>query len=64
MQRISIFLLLLASLLIVVACADPDSNKGASINAQTGEISYAPIPDSILTPDSVDTRLGTLDFFW
>jgi hypothetical protein len=50
-------------LLIVAACADRDDSSGVASHAQSGAISYAPITESILTPDSVDTRLGTLDFF-
>ena len=50
-------------LLIVAACADRDDSSGVASKAQSGEISYAPIPESIITPDSVETRLGTLEFF-
>ena len=63
MKRSSIFLTLVALLLNIVACADRDDSAGTAATAQAGEISYAPIPESILTPDSVDSRIGTLEFF-
>jgi hypothetical protein len=63
MQRTSIFLTLIAPLLIVAACADRDDSAGTETGPQAGDISYAPIPESILTPDSVDSRIGTLEFF-
>ena len=63
MQRTSIFLTLMAPLLFVAACADRDDSAATATQAQAGEISYAPIPESILTPDSVDSRIGTLEFF-
>ena len=63
MQRTSIFLTLMAPLLIVAACADRDDSVGSETRSQAGEISYAPIPESILTPDSVESRIGTLEFF-
>jgi len=63
MQRTSIFLTLIAPLLIVAACADRDDSAGTETGTQAGNISYAPIPESILTPDSVDSRIGTLEFF-
>jgi hypothetical protein len=63
MQRTSIFLTLIAPLLIVAACADRDDSTGTETGTQAGDISYAPIPESILTPASVDTRIGTLAFF-
>ena len=63
MQRNPIFLTLLAPLLFVAACTDRDDSAGTAIQAQAGAISYAPIPESILTPGSVDSRIGTLEFF-
>jgi len=63
MQRNSIFLTLLAPLLFVAACADRDNSEATATQAQAGEISYAPVPESILTPGSVDSRIGTLEFF-
>jgi hypothetical protein len=63
MQKTSKFLTLMAPLLIVAACADRDDSAGAETGMQAGDISYAPIPESILTPASVDTRIGTLAFF-
>jgi len=63
MLRTAKFLTFTMLLLIVAACADRDDSSGVASQAQSGEISYAPIPGSILTPDSVDTRLGTLNFF-
>ncbi|MFZ9054067.1 MAG: hypothetical protein ACO22K_13720, partial [Woeseiaceae bacterium] len=63
MQRISIFLTLLVLLLFVAACTDRDDNAVTATQSQAGEVSYALIPESILTPDSVDSRIGTLEFF-
>jgi hypothetical protein len=63
MQKTLILVTLVAPLLLAVGCTDRAGNEGAATNAQMGKISYAPIPESILTPDSVDTRLGTLEFF-
>ena len=63
MKKRSIFLSVIAPLLIIVACADRDDSAGTETGTQAGDISYAPIPESILTPDSVDSRIGTLEFF-
>jgi hypothetical protein len=63
MKRSSIILTVIALLLIIVACADRSDNAGTTAIAETGEITYAPIPQSILTPDSVDSRIGALEFF-
>lgn len=63
MQRTSIFLTLLVALLYVAACSDRDNTAATATQARAVEISYAPIPESILTPDSVESRLGTLEFF-
>jgi hypothetical protein len=63
MNRSPIILSVIALLLIVAACTDRDGNTGTETGRQAGGISYAPIPESILTPDSVNSRIGTLEFF-
>jgi len=35
----------------------------ASVVSSDSIITYAPVPESILTPDSVETRLGGFEFF-
>ena len=47
--------LLVATAVIVAGCGKVATTDNA--------IDYAPVPESIQTPDSVDTRLGTLEFF-
>jgi hypothetical protein len=39
------------------------SKSGPSDTTVNGSIQYTPIPESIQTPDAVDTRLGKLEFF-
>ena len=46
---------LIATAVIVAGCEKVTTTDDA--------IAYAPVPESIQTPDSVDTRLGTLEFF-
>ena len=48
--------LFMALALVVAACDQSGSSRGAPV-------SYAPIPDSIQTPDTIESRLGTLQFF-
>jgi len=54
--------MLLAVSLLTASC-EPARDNGTGSIAAEGSITYAPVPESILTPDSVETRLGTLEFF-
>jgi len=47
--------LLWVVVLLLTSCGPAATSGGA--------VSYAPVPESILTPDSVESRLGTLKFF-
>jgi hypothetical protein len=46
----------MALALVVAACDQSGSSRSAPV-------SYVPIPDSIQTPDAIESRLGTLQFF-
>jgi len=55
---------LIAIVSLVVACADDSGDTDApAANAEIPEGYNTPIPPSIMTPDSVESRLGTLEFF-
>ena len=49
-------ILSLGLIVLLGACADTDKDKVETVN-------YEPIPQSITTPDKVESRLGTLNFF-
>jgi len=48
---------LFVSLAFVVVACDPGGSSGS------GAVDYAPTPESILTPDTVGSRLGALHYF-
>jgi hypothetical protein len=55
---------LIAIVSLVAACADDSGDTDApAANAEIPEGYNTPIPPSIMTPDSVESRLGTLEFF-
>jgi hypothetical protein len=63
MTRLLIALLSLGILISSAGCGQSSNSGDKGPDASTGAIRYEAIPDSILTPDSVETRLGTLEFF-
>jgi len=64
MHSITKGLSLMAIVSLIAACADDsgDTDAPAAI-AEIPEGYNTPIPTSIMTPDSVESRLGTLEFF-
>ncbi len=55
---------LIAIVSLVAACADDPGDTDAPVEiAEIPEGYNTPIPPSIMTPDSVESRLGTLEFF-
>ena len=63
MTRIFTAFLLIAISVASVGCGQSGDSGDSAADSATGTISYAPIPESIRTPDNVRTRLGTLEFF-
>ncbi len=55
--------LLPAVVLLVASCGPGNDGGSTSSVSSDSAIAYAPVPESIRTPDSVETRLGTLEFF-
>jgi hypothetical protein len=55
---------LIAIVSVIAACADdPGDTDAPAVIAEIPEGYNTPIPPSIMTPDSVESRLGTLEFF-
>jgi hypothetical protein len=50
-------------LLSNMGCREAQTGSPVESSQGQGDVQYAPIPASILTPDTVDTRLGKLRFF-
>jgi len=63
MTRVFIAVFSIGVLFGITACGQSSDNGDKGADTSTGAIHYGAIPDSILTPDSVETRLGTLEFF-
>jgi len=63
MTRIFTAFLLIAISVASVGCGQSGDSGDSAADSATSTISYAPIPESIRTPDNVRTRLGTLEFF-
>ncbi|MFB3115698.1 MAG: DUF1254 domain-containing protein [Nitrospirales bacterium] len=64
MHSIKKRLSLIAIVSLIAACADDPGDTAAPAEiAEIPEGYNTPIPPSIMTPDSVESRLGTLEFF-
>jgi len=64
MHSIKIMLSLIAIVSLIAACTDDSGDTDAPAAIAEIPAGYnTPIPSSIMTPDSVESRLGTLEFF-
>ena len=66
MRHPAIVLVTIVTAALLLGCSGSSETEKAStreLTAGQGSAQYAPIPESILTPEEVDTRLGKLEFF-